>query len=753
MKKILSMVTALVLAGFGLASAPLANADPAPIPFGYTITRDADPSGEIPYSAGDDASFRAEIVLGPDWTGWPATRPSRMLFTQSTFGFGVGSDPIEGGAQGYWHFYDSDDPYNCEYYSFTVSLSLPSTRSCVDTIELIGEVSIGMDGVATSDGTVTFATDTWRISYSGVAQTAAHNAVSRQYGVIRGTVPAGDSLDLIPVYDSAVSVEIQGCVDESIAGLVDGDIVTLDLDAAVDGAVVGTNVSESDAYVEWRHPVLFDEDGNLIPTPDFPEAEIDFAVSPPEDSFLRVEGEFHNVNGDSLTIDFGATKDGVSVLETCPLAVTAPPTVSSTTTVDTVVDAASSTFALPTGFSTTGRLSDVKFINDGFGGQFAYVDDWNASTTKLFHLGNAGPSNSFGGGSGLTIPLDMGFTGQASRFGSAGSKWVVMDFPSATSIRFRTGSLTTTAVTTKSITFASLSTLCGRGWSGFPERLLPTQTTNALLQVDCSKSSGSVYYTKKVIAKLTFGTSLTAAKVIDIGTGATTATAGTCLGVGVNPGATGTAVALVAISRPLSSTLGDCTSLPIRGNITVTTVKANLATATSTNTANPFLGGSSAKWPQSFTIVPGAVANTWAGTQNDSVCTNDFSSCTDRKTAFTISATGAITELANVAVDTRHTPLSTAGTRTLAGVTSATNWLYSNLHLRSFDSEFFTNATVAATTPSTGVSRDGEQLSLTHFGYFHNWMSNAFTVTSARVPVYFVLGPDNTYSVVRWSMP
>lgn len=753
MKKAIGALTATALALTGIvATAELASAN-VRAPFSYTIHRQAAPGEVFQFNAGQSAIITATISLGPDWTGWPGTRPSTMtfgqgdlLFTESTFPDDVSSAP------GLWHYYSSTDPETCDYWSLTDALSLSISRSCVDTVDLVTQLYAEQ---FESDQSIDFNIDSWAITRSGVAQSEATNMTWSIVADVTGETDSTTALDLQSTVDTSVSVSVEGCVNESAPGLADGDAVVQEVAVAIDGVVVSETSFAEDPVVTWTTAPSYDEEGNEIPGPAYPDQVVSFTSDPPENVTFRLDGEIANINGSSLTIDYDITKNGVSVAEDCPIAVDyGIPTISDTTQSNSVFDATTTSHQLPAGFSIDStNSSTVRLSPDGFGGQFLYSEDeWGEATTSpVYHLTPDGVDETFNGDGDLAVTSSIGmieFT--ATAWGVDGNRWATLSYTSGTKFTITRGTFGSSSTSTLRARISKIDDVCGSGWFGSLERFLPLQTSKLLVEIQCSKYTSTRAYNKTVIARVTADATTPFRGVFTIGS-PTRKYPTTCSAIGIDPTATGTEKALIAISRKLKYTKDSCSDMPASGTITVNKITAGLETSTGTIESNPFADGTYPSWPsESMSIVPGESANTWRGIQTNVEWDDAFENSTTTWTPFTISSRNAITELPDITA-TDHFDTGNFDVGNLVATPGSPNWVFFHLESDIFDDVETTYATTSFLDPSTGEGEAGESVELTDYGIGSTWMLQGATSENG-VPLYYIFDSSDTYTVVRWDI-
>ena len=751
MRKSGSILLTLGIVAAGLAVTSTSAGAAVRAPFSYTIHRLADENGSLDFRVGESATITATLSLGPDWTGWPDTRPATMTFTQGDLLFTESTYPDEvSDAPGVWHYYSSTDP-ECDYWAMTTSLSLPLSRSCVDSVDLVTEL---YGEQFESDHSITFDTSSWGIYRSGVRQTAAHNATSAIYADVTGTSDSSESLSLFPGSDVSVAVEIEGCVDESAAGLVDGDSVVQEVIASIDGTPISETANSNDPVVSWTTAPSYDSEGNEVVGPAYPNETIRFTEEPAENVTIGLTGEISHLTGSTLTIEYDITKEGASVAENCPLSdFVGLPTVADTSETGEVFDAHVDSYPLPDGMTIDASdVRTIQFTPDGFGGQFVFPEDeWGeASTGTVFHLNPDGPDNTFSGGNGFPVSSVLGLIEfKATAWGTGGTKWATIHYSTNTTFTITTGTFGSSAVNTLQARLSKIDSVCGRGWIGYLERFLPLQTPQLLAEIQCSKYTSTRSYNKTVIARVTTSATRPFRAIATIGK-PTKKTPGTCTAIGIDPTATGTDTALIGMTRQLKKGLESCADMAARGTIVLTRINTNYGVSRKKVTSNPFAGGTLASWPSdSMTIVPGETTNTWRGVQQNREWDDAYENSTMTWTPFTINSGKTIVELPDiVAADRFGTGNIDAGT--LVAAPGGSDWLLFNLESDDFDGDTTLYATTSTVNPLTGITSSGEHVQLTDFGYTQTWMYQSATSQNG-VPLYYVLGADDTFSVVTWN--
>ncbi|MEN9751109.1 MAG: hypothetical protein RLZZ600_156, partial [Actinomycetota bacterium] len=252
-------------------------------------------------------------------------------------------------------------------------------------------------------------------------------------------------------------------------------------------------------------------------------------------------------------------------------------------------------------------LTSATSTDDGSGGKlYAAVV---SGSVKVIQITPSGVKSSFAKVGKATI---AGVTSVNSLgLYAAKSKWFAISGNPMTGFKIHSGSTTASTVTTKPVTVANLTKVCGTGYTASNVSAVSSAVASPLVNVRCYRSANGG--NQSVIAKITTTTGAVT-KVIALGSAGTGGTAN-CLttSTGSNLGATGTVNTFVAYVATGTGSDPSCMSLAAVSKREIVMITAAGVGSTKTVSGNPW-GSSVSNEPSRLYFAPGKTTGAFIGT-------------------------------------------------------------------------------------------------------------------------------------------
>jgi len=671
---------------------------------------------------------------------WPAPLKSvmsRSAFTQTTASMAeltsLSDDKFR-----YWSGSSEADPLCSDledgggyFFQETATLKITSGNRCLEYLDVTDQITVSNDTGSSKTVVTNSMSQVLKVGKRDVSN--AVGAGRYFYGHVEKTDAANVTLNSS---ESNVSAFFALCLDEDL--VYGTDRLTFDVSWSQGGSAVSSEDLEISYYDDNGDPA----DTYLVPLENPSDQVISFRVQ--LKSVDETETPIDATGTHVVTADVSLFGDsaGNSVLEECPPAATEPlwPEVTivngdgpQATTTDRAMPAA--TF---TGNSNWDRYG---VYPDGFGGALHYgmTNDEGAGTATLVQLGATGPQNDYNGTGGRNIVSDSNGNFDLGRYGAAGANQFTFVSKAKGNWEYTTATMAGATPVTRTLTKASVTKLCERGFTAYWMSAISTPTVNPTAWVGCVKKNSY----REVLVSIVDNVPTVLERL-----GAPTKTH-PCVATsfGSNSAATGTEVALIAYTSTTAND-SDCTGGDVDVSArSITTVTAAGVKTTTSLTESPW---GDAGEPYTVQIAPGSSAGEWVG------MTSTRGEEWEPIPANLFTITGSeLVEGESINLDDM-TEFGLNPQFSIVKKVSSGEWLMSinggdpNYWLLWDDGEDTERVTVASVNTSTGAVTNGDIVELSGFGQYSWRASGFFSGYGPNGTTYFAMTGEDSYSTTTW---
>lgn len=598
--RIAAIITGVVALAASVLTVAPAQAAAATVDIDYVTVNRSTSGDQFVVKSGETVNFYSYYSLSSSYfTDAPISASTEFSFSGPVMTLnGVTANSAS-------YNWSSSGMGDCAYASSSTS-TLTVSASCTSYVSV--NLSTSYTNSSGSDITVSFDDSAAAVLRAGATTFGVNGSNGSSYASTSdsngGSFTVGDE-------DNYINGSFSACLaSEKLSTLDEGEELTVDIVLQVDG-VDQTLVDDiNDPETGIGEVEIRGYESGIT-------SAFTYIVPTGRTTSTEISRDFYSGSPNSGTWTGSMTvkdSDGVTVAGECSggyvpgAPVTYPTTISAPSSpVSPVLPFTQTTKTIGAGLTA---LTSATSTDDGSGGKlYAAVV---SGSVKVIQITPSGVKSSFAKVGKATI---AGVTSVNSLgLYAAKSKWFAISGNPMTGFKIHLGSMSSSTVTTKNVTVAKLTAVCGSGYTGSNVAAQSSAAASPLVNVRCFRSANGG--NQSVIAKITTSSSSTASvtKVVALGSAGTAGTA-KCIStsLGSNLGATGKVNTFVAYVVTGTGTNPSCMSFSAVSKREIVMITAAGVDSVKTVSGNPW-GSSVSDEPYRLYFAPGKTTGAFIGT-------------------------------------------------------------------------------------------------------------------------------------------